>query len=130
MGIKDEGLLFLASMIDRGDSLSDIHAKALANYMLREIIEDVQVKYGISAEDMTEINKKAANRAKLYVEEVEPDPDIRLAFCGEAIMCDGWDAPEITEEEERKLEFYKAGAREITEIKKMLRKSGKRKTGK
>ena len=121
MEINNEGLMFLAAMVDQGESLDDLHSKALAHYMFREIIEDAHVKYGISDEDMKEMNKKAANRAKLYLEKIQSDSDIRLVFCGEAVMCDGWDAPEISEEEERRLNFYLKGASEIKEIKKVFK---------
>lgn len=46
----------------------DLFAKALANFLHREIIEDAHSKYKISQEDMELMNRKAVNRAKLLTE--------------------------------------------------------------
>lgn len=40
-------------------------AKALANFLHREIIEDYHVKYNISQKDMEIMNRKAVDRAKI-----------------------------------------------------------------
>lgn len=46
----------------------DLFAKALANFLHREIIEDAHAKYNISQEEMEQMNRKAVNRAKLLAE--------------------------------------------------------------
>ncbi len=46
----------------------DLFAKAMANFLHREIIEDAHSKYNISQEDMEQMNRKAVNRAKLLTE--------------------------------------------------------------
>ncbi len=43
-------------------------AKALANFLHREIVEDYQVKYNISQKDMEIMNRKAVDRAKNFTE--------------------------------------------------------------
>ena len=80
-------------------------AKALANYMFREIIEDAHVKYGISQEDMKEMNKKAANRAKAFLDVIVQDPKMFQAFASYAAFVLEWDAPAITEDEEQIIEL-------------------------
>ena len=40
-------------------SIPDAHAKALASYIFRQVIEDVHVKYSISQQDMMAMNKAA-----------------------------------------------------------------------
>lgn len=45
----------------------DVYAKALANFMFREVIEDVHVKYNISQDDIKEMCKEAVNRAALFL---------------------------------------------------------------
>ena len=50
-------------------------SKALAHYMFREIIENAHSRYGISQEEMKEMNKIAANRARLFFEYILEDED-------------------------------------------------------
>ena len=50
----------------------DLFAKAMANFLHREIIEDAHSKYNISQEDMEQMNRKAKtkleeNRKKVYL---------------------------------------------------------------
>ena len=78
-------------------------AKALANLLFREIIEDAHVKYNISQEDMKAMNKKACDRAAMYLDLSEKE---REAFKIEAIECDGWDPPEITEDVRSRRKVY------------------------
>lgn len=78
-------------------------AKALANLMFREIIEEVHVKYNISQEDMKAMNKKACDRAAMYLDLSEKEKE---AFKIEAIECDDWDPPEITTDTLSKRKIY------------------------
>ena len=113
----NEGMMFLTALANRGDNFDDLLPKALAHYLFREIIEDVHTKYGISQEEMKQMNKKAANRAKLFVERVSGNELLEVAFSCMAVYCDGWDAPEITEEEESTLAFFKKTEKQIREMK-------------
>lgn len=45
----------------------DIMPKALANYMFREVIEEVHAKYNISQEDMVGIGQKSCSRYGLSI---------------------------------------------------------------
>ena len=72
-------------------------AKALANYMFREIIEDAHVEYKISQADMKKMNKQAVNRAALFFEILQDD-DLWEAFPIYSTGTNGWDDPECTEE--------------------------------
>lgn len=53
-------------LVSKALKIKDAHAKALAVYLFREIIEDAHVKYNISQEDMKAMCKTAANRAALF----------------------------------------------------------------
>lgn len=81
----------------RASSLSYAEAKALANYLFREIIEDAHVKYRISQADMKEMCKNALARADYFLKILE-DPKLRKAFLIEAMGCQEWDDPEMTED--------------------------------
>lgn len=78
-------------------SQKDVYPKALANFMFREIIEDVHAKYNISQEDMKAMNKEAVNRAMLFLT-IKSDPDLYRAFAIEALGCNEWDESEMTED--------------------------------
>ena len=78
-------------------SQKDVYPKALANFMFREIIEDVHAKYNISQEDMKAMNKDAVNRAMLFLT-IKSDPDLYRAFAIEALGCNEWDESEMTED--------------------------------
>jgi len=85
-------------MIMLGKNISDYQAKAVANYIFREIIEDAHAKYYISQEDMKAMCKQAVNRASLMLEFLA-EPDLADAFLSiEACAGKEWDNPEVTEE--------------------------------
>ncbi len=98
-------LMLLAMVAAKEPDFRKAWPKALANYMFREIIEDAHAKYGISQEDMKEMNKKAANRAKAFLDVIVQDPKMLQAFTSYAAFVMEWDAPEITEEEENIIEI-------------------------
>ena len=103
---KDNSDLVLLKMVTAKEpDLRKVWPKALANYMFREIIEDAHVKYGISQEDMKEMNKKAANRAKTFLDVIIQDPKMFQAFASYAAFVMEWDAPEITEDEKDIIEM-------------------------
>ena len=78
-------------------------AKALAYFLFREIIEEAHTKYNISQEDMKAMNKRACNRAALYLSLSGKEKE---AFKIEAIECNGWDSPECTDEIISQKKFY------------------------
>ena len=78
-------------------------AKALAYFLFREVIEEVHAKYNISQEDIKAMNKRAFNRAALYLSLSEKEKE---AFKIEAIECDNWDPPECTDEIISQRKFY------------------------
>ena len=85
-------------MIMLGKSIPDYQAKAVANYMFREIIEDAHAKYNISQEDMKSMCKQAVNRASLMLEFLA-EPDLADTFFSiEACAGKEWDNPEVTDE--------------------------------
>lgn len=88
----------------RASLISNAHAKALANYLFREIIEESHGKYKISQADMKQMCKTSVNRAALYIKLCD-DPKLKRAFLIEAMVCQQWDEPEITQDilEEQKL---------------------------
>ena len=103
--MKDNSDLMLLKMVAAKEpDLRKVWPKALANYMFREIIEDAHVKYGISQEDMKEMNKKAANRAKVFLDVIVQDPKMLQAFASYAAFVMEWDEAEITEEEQQIIE--------------------------
>lgn len=101
-----EGILFLSAMLQKGERMEDLLPKALSAFLFREVIEDVHSKYNISQEEMMRMNKEVCNRAKLFVDEIMPDPVMQMAFMVEAIQCNDWDAPEITKAEKSRLKAY------------------------
>lgn len=80
-------------------SLNDDNAlaKALANYMFRQIIEDVHTKYKISDEEMKQMCKTAVDRAAVLTERLKQNV-FTLAFqafyYGETT---NWDEPDRNE---------------------------------
>lgn len=47
---------------------NDLLAKALANILYREVIEEAHIKYNISQDDMEIMNRASVNKAKVFVE--------------------------------------------------------------
>ena len=111
----EEDVLFLlqtyAATFKENPDLQDLKAKALAYYLFREIMEDVHAKYKISDDEMKEMNIKAANRAKLFLEGIMNDKWLTLAFTIEASMCTGWNRAEISESEIKDFELFSSLAK-------------------
>ena len=82
------------------------YAKAFANYLFREIIEDAHEKYNISPGDM-----EAMCRAALFLD-IQTHPELHDAFALYGIVGLEWDAPVATEDTEKTLNAL----REIAEI--------------
>jgi len=77
----------------------DLFAKALANFLHREIIEDAHSKYNISQEDMEIMNRKAVNRAKLLTEIMLDTKKLDAFTIGYSLaVVNDWDNPVETDE--------------------------------
>ena len=81
-------------------------AKALAHFLFREVVEDIHSEGKITDAEMKQLNKTALNRASYFTEHVLTSPDMKNAFKIEAILCTGWDDPEMTEDLIKKDEIY------------------------
>jgi len=83
-----------------------VYAKALANYLFREIIEDAHEKYNISQADMEEMCRTAVNRAALFLD-IQATPELYDAFVIYGIVGLEWDAPTATEDTEKTLKLLR-----------------------
>ena len=110
---KDFSLMMLDSVLKRKPDITKVWPKARANYMFREIIEDAHSKYRISQEDMKVMNKKAANRAKAFLDVIVQDPDMFQVFASYAAYVMEWDDAEITDEEAKIIEYLKSAAEKL-----------------
>lgn len=99
-------------MYKAANSQEGVYPKALANFLFREVIEDVHSKYNISQEDMKEMCREVVNRAALFLE-IKKDPQLLKAFTIEAVYGIEWDEPQITEELRERMEFYKDIAKDL-----------------
>jgi hypothetical protein len=122
--LMDEGVICMVDptieqMMMVAFSQTDSYPKALANFIFRDIVEDVHAKYSISDEDMKEMCKKAVDRAALYITFARnPDPIYLKAFAVHAAGCTGWDDAEQTEDIEKQMDF-------MAECIKVLQHNGK-----
>lgn len=91
---------------------SGVYPKALANFLFREVIEDVHSKYNISQEEMKEMCREVVNRATLFLE-IQKDPQLLKAFSIEAVYGIEWNEPCVTEELGERMEFYKDIAEDL-----------------
>lgn len=76
------------------ESVSDIpyiKAKALANFIFREVIEDAHTKYNISQEDIKTMCQEAVNRCYLYLSIQGTNLEHGFDIFGYA--CSNWDNP-------------------------------------
>lgn len=96
----------------KASSMSNAHAKALAYYLFRGVIEKAHAKYKISQEDIKEMCKDAVNRAALYIKLCD-DPKLIRAFLIEAMDCSQWDEPEMTQDILEDRELYERIATEL-----------------
>jgi len=91
-------------------------AKALANFVFREVIEEAHSKYGISQEDIRAMCKAAVNKAQFYIElmtgtgHFDTDEATQNAAIQRFVFLQGmygmsWDMPEWTEYHEKLRSF-------------------------
>ena len=69
----------------------NVGAKALVNYMFREIVEDIHAEGKITDEEMEQLNREACNRAALFWNEIMQNRDLRAAFLVETTFDEGSD---------------------------------------
>lgn len=79
-------------------------AKAIANFLFREVIEDAHAKYGISQADMREMCREAVNRAAV-LEKVLGDEELKKALALYGYSTGKWDAPDADRVETKLKEF-------------------------
>lgn len=102
-----------ADVIYRRAIMQDhVYAKALANFIFRQVTENAHCKYQISQEDMKEMCKEAVNRAEVFIQILENN-DLYRAFAIEAIDGIKWDEPELTEDLKKRMEFYRALSQDL-----------------
>ena len=82
----------------------NITAKAIANFLFREIIEDAHAKYGISQADIREMCKEAVNRAAV-LEKVLADEELKKALILYGYSTGKWDAPDADSVDTKLKEF-------------------------
>ena len=85
-------------------------AKALANFLFREVIEDAHSKYGISQEDMRKMCKAAVNNAAFFLDMEwggghfkgkDIDTALERFYYLEGLYGVTWDDPEWTDDHEQ-----------------------------
>lgn len=96
-------LNFEEKIVSAALAVGNSHAKALASYLFREIIEEAHVKYNISQDDVKAMCKDAVNRAALFLE-IKDDPKLYRAFAVHALEGSEWDEPEETEDVKKERE--------------------------
>lgn len=81
------------------ESNKTLFAKALANYLHREIIEDAHCKYNISQHDMEIMNRRSVNRAKFFIDILGDEEQLGVFIVIYSLnVFKTWDDPEQTEE--------------------------------
>ena len=88
--------LFEKKLYDFLVSDKDIMAKAIANFVFREVIEDAHTKYNISQDDMRDMCKEAVNRSAV-LEQMFNDEELKKALVLYGYSTNEWDAPDSKE---------------------------------
>lgn len=79
----------MAMFNEKATNQNDAHAKALAYFLFREIIEDAHAKYNISQADMKSMCKEAVNRASAFLQ--MQNTDLYKIFVLNSIYGLSWD---------------------------------------
>ena len=103
---------FVLDLYAKANSLDNVEAKALANFVFRQVIEDIHSKYNIPDEEIKRMCKDAVNRASVFLDVYE-NRRLRRAFLIEAIDCIKWDEPELTEILKERIDFYEELSKKI-----------------
>jgi hypothetical protein len=99
---------------EHGDKMLSI-PKALAYFLFRELVEDIHADGRISQAEMKELNRRAVNRAKLFLDLIS-DEDVvpfKLLVMTQNIYTIDWDEPCETEEIAKIRAFYRREAGEL-----------------
>jgi hypothetical protein len=73
-------------------------SKALAYFIFRELIEDVHAKYDISQDEMRELNRRAVNRAALFLQLMNDEAAFASLVMLLNLEATGWDNPIETDD--------------------------------
>lgn len=102
--------------IDKSLSINTA-AKSLAYFVFREVIEDVHTKYNISQEEMMAMNKKAVNRAAVFLGCIGDDELLSSLVQALSLETSGWDNPKVTADTKGYLAMADEFASELHSIK-------------
>lgn len=116
---------FLQGMLMTTMQDENAGAKALANYMFRDIVEDIHADGKITDAEMEQLNREACNRAALFWDYVMTNKDMRTAFLIESVNALNWDPPVMTEDMKKRLELYRDMGLEISSIRKQYKQMKK-----
>jgi len=92
-------------------------SKALAYLVFREVIEDVHAEYNISQDEMKAMNKRAVNRAAMFLECLEDEERFASLVSLLSLGTTEWDNPKETADTKRFLQFAEEWAEELRKIK-------------
>ena len=95
----DFGAVFMSmaimSMLEKnGNDEADLLAKALCNFLFREVIEDIHADGWISQGEMEKLNHESVNRARFFVDEIMGNENRLKGFLYMAYGCNEWDKSE------------------------------------
>lgn len=85
-----DNFTFEKGLYELATSTQDCYAKALANFIFRDILEDAHSKYNISQEDMKKMCKVAVDRSALFLS-IQRNPNLYKAFSVYAVPALSWD---------------------------------------
>ena len=85
-----DNFTFEKELYELATSIQDCYAKALANFIFRDIIEDAHSKYNISQEDIKQMCKVAVDRSALFLS-IQKKPHLYKAFSVYAVPALSWD---------------------------------------
>ena len=91
-----------------------IMAKAIANFLFREIIEDAHAKYNIPQDEIREMCKEAVDRAAV-LEQVLGDEKLKKTLVLYRYSSLEWDAPD-SDKVQAKLQDFAEMAKNIGEL--------------
>jgi len=95
----------------------NVMAKSLACFLFREVIEDVHSKYDISQDEMMAMNKKAVNRAAMFLSCLDNDELTAALVQLLSLETTGWDNPKETADTKGFLRLAEELAEQLRSIK-------------
>ena len=94
----------------------DKHAKALANFLFREVIEDAHSKYNICDKEIKAMCKQVVNRAALYLEVANDENKLFALIAMMSMFTHEWDNPTKTKEIRKLSSFIKSETQSLCHI--------------